>query len=59
LGIVVALAAAAGVSPGALVAGGVIAAVLVIPLLLVIPALWTVGVGDTWFQFRRRVRRAA
>jgi hypothetical protein len=59
LGIVVALAAAAGVSPGALAAGGIIAAALIIPLLLIIPALWTVGVGDTWFQFRRRVRPAA
>jgi hypothetical protein len=53
--IVVALAAATGVSTLALVAGAVAATVLMIPLLFILPGLWTLGVTDTWMQFRRRL----
>ncbi|MBI1966655.1 MAG: DUF2232 domain-containing protein [Gemmatimonadetes bacterium] len=53
--IVTVFAAAVGVSPAALVAGAVLAAVLAVPLLFLIPGLWTLGVTDTWLEFRRRL----
>ncbi|HEY6809214.1 MAG TPA: DUF2232 domain-containing protein [Gemmatimonadales bacterium] len=53
--IVVALAAAAGVSNAALVLGAAVAGVLAFPLLVVLPGLWALGVSDTWLEFRRRL----
>jgi hypothetical protein len=53
--IVVAAAAAAGVAPGALALGLVMAAVLAPLLVLIVPGLATLGVTDTWLEFRRRL----
>lgn len=53
--IVTAFAAVAGVSTGALVVIAVISAVLAVPLLFLVPGLWTLGVTDTWLEFRRRL----
>jgi hypothetical protein len=53
--IVVAFAAVLGLSPAVLVAGLVMSAVLAVPLLFVIPGLATLGVSDTWLEFRRRL----
>jgi hypothetical protein len=53
--IVVALAAAIGVSNAALAVGAVVAGVLAFPLLVVLPGLWALGVSDTWLEFRRRL----
>jgi hypothetical protein len=53
--IVVAAAAAAGVAPGALALGLIIAAVLAPLLVLIVPGLATLGVTDTWLEFRRRL----
>jgi len=54
-----ALAAVTGVSPGALLIGGALAAALVLPLLFLVPGLATLGLSDTWLQFRRRFGRPA
>lgn len=54
--IVVAFAQALGVSTGALLAGAAAAAVLAVPLLLLIPGLATLGMTDTWLEFRRRLK---
>lgn len=53
--IVVAFAVMLGVSPMSLIVGLVAAAILAVPLLLVIPGLATLGVSDTWLEFRRRL----
>jgi len=57
LAIVAAIAGALGVSAGALLAGAAAAALLAVPLLLLIPGLATLGVTDTWLEFRRRLKR--
>ena len=49
-----AFAQVTGIPAGALVMGGVLAAVLAVPLLVLVPGLWTLGVTDTWLEFRRR-----
>jgi hypothetical protein len=54
--IVVAFAAAAGISAGALVFWTAVAAIFAVPLLLIVPSLWTLGMTDTWLQFRRRLQ---
>jgi hypothetical protein len=53
--IVVACAAMVGVSPTALTVGLLAAAVLAVPLLFVAPGLATLGMTDTWLEFRRRL----
>lgn len=59
IAIVVAFAGALGIAPAALVIGAVVAAVLAVPLLLLVPGLATLGVTDTWLEFRRRLKRSA
>jgi hypothetical protein len=53
--IVVSFAAAVGISTGALVAGAALAAALAVPLVFIVPGMWTLGVTDTWFEYRRRL----
>jgi hypothetical protein len=53
--IVVAFAVILGVSPLSLVLGLLAAAVFAVPLLFVVPGLATLGMSDTWLQFRRRL----
>jgi hypothetical protein len=53
--IVVAFAVILGVSPTTLAVGLLVAAVLAVPLLFVVPGLATLGMTDTWLQFRRRL----
>lgn len=53
--IVVAFAQAAGISAGALALATMVAAVLAVPMLVIVPGLWTLGVTDTWVEFRRRL----
>ncbi|HXQ29723.1 MAG TPA: DUF2232 domain-containing protein [Gemmatimonadales bacterium] len=53
--VVVAVAATAGIAPGALTLGLIVAAVLAAPLVLILPGLATLGVTDTWLEFRRRL----
>lgn len=53
--IVVAFAVILGVSPISLTVGLLAAAVLAVPLLLVVPGLATLGMTDTWLEFRRRL----
>lgn len=53
--IVVAVAGGAGVPTGLLVVGAVVASALAVPLLLIVPGVWTLGVFDTWLEFRRRL----
>ena len=53
--IVVAFAGVAGISPAALAVGLVLSAVLAVPLLFVLPGLATLGMSDTWLEFRRRL----
>ncbi len=55
--IVAALAAATGVSMGTLVGLLVLGMVLVVPLAVLVPGLWTLGLLDTWMDFRRRLSR--
>ena len=55
--IVAVLAGATGVSMGTLVGLLVIGAVLVVPLVVLVPGLWTLGLLDTWMDFRRRLDR--
>ncbi len=54
--IVLVFAAALGVSVGALAVGAAVATVLAVPLLLLVPGLATLGVTDTWWEFRRRLK---
>jgi hypothetical protein len=53
--VVVAFAAVAGISPAALMVGLTISAILTLPLLFLLPGLATLGVTDTWLEFRRRL----
>ena len=53
--IVVAFASATGISTTVLTLIGVAAAIFAIPLLLILPGLWTLGLFDTWMEFRRRL----
>lgn len=55
--IVAAFAAAGGVSTVTLTGLVVLATVLAVPLLVVVPGLWTLGLFDTWMDFRRRLHR--
>lgn len=55
IAIVVAVASGAGVPTGLLVIGAVISSALALPLLLILPGVWTLGVFDTWLEFRRRL----
>lgn len=57
--VVVAFAAAVGISTGAVVAAAMLAAVLAIPLVFIIPGLWTLGITDTWLEYRRRLAARA
>lgn len=57
--IVVAFSGALGLAPAALVVGAVVAAVLAVPLVLLVPGLTTLGVSDTWLEFRRRLKARA
>ena len=59
IAIVVACAAAFGIAPAALVIGAVVAAALAVPLLLLLPGLATLGITDTWLEFRRRLKTRA
>jgi hypothetical protein len=56
--IVVTFAEAFGVSVVALVLVAGIAAALAVPLLFVLPGLCTLGITDTWYQYRRRLAAA-
>jgi hypothetical protein len=53
--IVAAFAEAAGMSIVALAMAGAAAAALALPLLFVIPGLCTLGITDTWYEYRRRI----
>ncbi len=53
--IVVTFAQALGVSAVALVIAAVAAAALALPLLFLLPGLCTLGITDTWYQYRRRL----
>ncbi|HUL01941.1 MAG TPA: DUF2232 domain-containing protein [Gemmatimonadales bacterium] len=53
--IVVAFAAVAGISPAALTIALAVSALLTLPLLFLLPGLATLGVTDTWLEFRRRL----
>lgn len=53
--IVVTFAEAFGISAVALVIAAGAAAALAVPLLFVLPGLWTLGITDTWYQYRRRL----
>ena len=55
--IVAVLAGASGVSMGTLVGLLILGTVLVVPLLVLVPGLWTLGLLDTWLDFRRRLPR--
>ena len=56
--IVVTFAEAFGVSAAALVLVAGLAAALAVPLLFVLPGLCTLGITDTWYQYRRRLAAA-
>jgi len=56
--IVVTFAEVFGVSVVALVLVAGIAAALAVPLLFVLPGLCTLGITDTWYQYRRRLAAA-
>ena len=53
--VVVAFAVMMGVSPMSLIVGLLVAAILAVPLLVVLPGLATLGMTDTWLEFRRRL----
>ena len=53
--IVVTFAEAFGVSVAALMIVAGVAAALAVPLLFVLPGLCTLGITDTWYQYRRRL----
>ena len=59
LAIVVAFSGAWGIAPVVLVIAGTIAAALAVPLVLLVPGLATLGVTDTWLEFRRRLKAPA
>jgi uncharacterized protein YybS (DUF2232 family) len=56
LAIVIAFSGAFGVAPAVLVIAGVVATALAVPLVLLVPGLATLGVTDTWLEFRRRLK---
>jgi hypothetical protein len=56
--IVVTFAEVFGVSAATLVVVGGVAAALAVPLLFVVPGLCTLGITDTWYQYRRRLAAA-
>jgi len=56
--IVVTFAEAFGISAVALVLVAGLAAALAVPLLFVLPGLCTLGITDTWYQYRRRLAAA-
>ena len=56
--IVATFAEAFGVSALALVLMAAAAAALAVPLLFVLPGLCTLGITDTWYQYRRRLAAA-
>lgn len=53
--IVVTFAQAAGVTTVVLLVAAGVAAGLAVPLLFVLPGLATLGITDTWYQYRRRL----
>ncbi len=53
--IVVAFAAAVGISTMALLVTAAVATALAIPLVFIVPGLWTLGITDTWLEYRRRI----
>jgi uncharacterized protein HemY len=53
--IVVTFAQVVGVSAVALVIVAGVAAALFVPLLFLLPGLCTLGITDTWYQYRRRL----
>jgi len=55
--IVAVFAGVAGVSMGTLLGLLVLGTVLVVPLLVLVPGLSTLGLLDTWLDFRRRLSR--
>jgi hypothetical protein len=56
--IVSTFAEAFGISSVALVIMAAAAAALAVPLLFVLPGLCTLGITDTWYQYRRRLAEA-
>jgi hypothetical protein len=56
--IVATFAEAFGISALALVIVAAAAATLAVPLLFVLPGLCTLGITDTWYQYRRRLAEA-
>ena len=56
--IVATFAEAFGVSAAALVLAAAASAALAVPLLFVLPGLCTLGITDTWYQYRRRLAEA-
>ena len=56
--IVATFAEAFGVSAVALVLMAAAAAALAVPLVFVLPGLCTLGITDTWYQYRRRLAQA-
>jgi len=56
--IVATFAEAFGVSAALLVIAAGAAAALAVPLLFVLPGLCTLGITDTWYQYRRRLAAA-
>jgi len=56
--IVVTFAEAFGISALTLVIVSAAAAALAVPLLFVLPGLCTLGITDTWYQYRRRLAEA-
>jgi len=57
--IVLAFSGPLGITPAALAIGAAVSTVLAVPLLLLVPALTTLGVTDTWLEFRRRLKAPA
>ncbi|HEY3279279.1 MAG TPA: DUF2232 domain-containing protein [Gemmatimonadales bacterium] len=53
--VVVAFAQAIGISAVALVIAASVAAALALPLLFLVPGLCTLGITDTWYEYRRRL----
>jgi len=56
--IVVTFAEAFGISALTLVIVAAVAAALAVPLVFVLPGLCTLGITDTWYQYRRRLAEA-
>lgn len=56
--IVVTFAEAFGISSALLVVVAAAAATLAVPLLFVLPGLCTLGITDTWYQYRKRLAAA-